>query len=87
MDSQRSTAQDTDRPTAGHPHVGRHRRARAERALTETGSARRPRRLSAKVRRYLWYTVIAAGIYLASLAYAHLEEASHAAVQATNTAH
>jgi hypothetical protein len=87
MDSQRSTAQDTDRPTAGHPHVGRLRRARAERAHAEAGSPRRPRHLPAKVRRYLWYTAIAVGIYLASLAYAHLEQASHVAVQATNPAH
>lgn len=84
MDRQRSNAQDTDRPAAGHPRVGRFRRARAERALAEHGTPRRRHALSARVRLYLWYTAAAVGIYLASLAYAHLDEASHAAVRATN---
>jgi hypothetical protein len=84
MDMQRSNAHDTDRPAAGHPRMGRFRRARAERALAEHGEHRRRNALSARVRRYLWYTAAAASIYLASLAYAHLEQASHTAVQATN---
>ena len=84
MDMQRDEAQDTDRPAAGHPRVGRFRRARAEHPLPSHGAARRQRRLSDKARRYLWYTAAAAGLYLASLAYAHLDQASHAAVQATN---
>lgn len=87
MDMQRDTAQDTDRPAAGHPRLGRFRRARAERAVAEHGAPRRQRHISAKVRRYLWYTASALGMYLASLAYAHLEQASHAAIQATNPAH
>ncbi|UPG95200.1 hypothetical protein [Luteibacter aegosomatissinici] len=85
MDSQRTEAQNTDRPAAGHPRLGRFRRARAERAHPEHSTPRRHRHLSAKVRRYLWYTAGAIALYLASLAYAHLDQASHAAVQATNT--
>lgn len=84
MDSQRNEAQETERAASGHPRLGRFRRARAERAYPDHGTSRRPRRLSDKVRRYLWYTAGAAAIYLASLAYAHLEQASHAAIQATN---
>ena len=84
MDTQRDEAQDSDRPAVGHPRVGRHRRPRPEHALPGHAAVRRPRRLSDKARRYLWYTAAAAGLYLASLAYAHLDQASHAAVQATN---
>ncbi|HEY4092969.1 MAG TPA: hypothetical protein VGN46_15760 [Luteibacter sp.] len=87
MDLQRETAQDTDRPAVGHPRVGRFRRARTERAHAEHSTPRRQRRLSAKVRRYLWYTAAAIGLYLASLAYAHLDQASHATIQATNPTH
>ncbi|KJV36794.1 hypothetical protein [Luteibacter yeojuensis] len=82
MELPHSTAPAADRPSVAHHRPGRARRTRPDHAAPR---ARRP--LSAKVRRYLWYTAAAVGIYGASLAYAHLEEASHQAVQATNAAH
>lgn len=81
MELPHSTAPDTDRPSVAHHRLGRSRRTRPDHG---TPRARRP--LSAKVRRYLWYTAAAVGIYGASLAYAQLEKASHAAIQATNSA-
>jgi hypothetical protein len=84
MDSTRHAAQEPERPASGRARFGHFRRARVERPHADHGTPRRPRHLSDKTRRYLWFTAAAVGIYLASLLYAHLEQASHAAVQATH---